>query len=412
MASVSPSAISPPVLPQNLPDRSVDSSYSVQGRLPSHHLTNPRPSILSPPEASPQPASTRYVHQYYALMENQRRVFDEERELWHTERSELLAKIESLKTRLCRVEGASSSQLSSPTRKQASEASFTGFFGVPRTSQPRYTSTGDEFWRGAGGKSDAQPTRSFSDPPSQPSQIGPYLPSISESQSPQSRRSLLTDSIKGAAKPRTSVVTSGEDLDGIIFKTSSFASSSDVNIMTPQSPSPLRASPRVRAPPDSQLEIPIECNTVHAGHTPLARGSRSNTDGAASAMSSSPTTPTQPEIERPPHEPRASFVKPPTERSDSYFAGVSQRDSPFLNEPLSLGDRDSSETRSFLDAVDQKLEKAAKGEDKKSKDASSAGNSTGASSTPAKPAEELSEPEPKLRIKRSMNFGSQLGSLQ
>ena len=380
--------------------------------MPSQHLTNPRGSISSSSKSSSssQLASTRYVHQYRALMDHQRKVFDEERELWLTERSELLGEIECLKAQLGQPRLSTSSQISSPKRRQGSGPNLSGFFGPSSTSSFSHTSTGDEFWRGAGGKSDAQATRTFSDPPSQSFQVGERLPSISENESPQSRRSLLTDSLSKANRPGISLASSG-DIDGVTFKSSSFASSSDINMMTPQSPSPSRASPGTIPPPASEHDLAVECNTMHAGHTPLARGTSLHLDEIASATSSSPTTPTQPEIERPPHEPRASFVKPPHERSDSYFAGVieSQEEDPALNEPLGLGNRDESATQSFLQAVDLKLEEAAQKEDNQSRDIALADNSKGDSSISDQPVKDAGEP--KLRIKRSMNFGTQLGSL-
>ena len=410
MATVRSPTTSPPALPQNMLDRRADAIYSVQGRVPSQHTTNPRGSFASPPNtlSTSQLASTRYVYQYRALMDHQRKVFDEERDLWHTERSDLLEEISCLKARLGQAESSASSQVTSPTGRKESGASFSGFSGFSSASSTRHTSTGDEFWRGAGGKSNAQPTRTFSSPPHQPFNIGERLPSISENQSPPARRLLLTDSINGANRSRVPSVQTGGDIDGINFKSSSVTSSNGTKIMTPQSPSPLRTSPGTLPLPSSQLDPPVECNTIHAGHTPLARGTRYNTDGTASAIASSPTTPTQPEAERLPREPRASFVRPPSERSDSYFAGAAENrdEDHVLNEPLGLGNSDSSETQSFLEAVDSKLEEAAKSEGQ------AARAQSGNGAAPEQSALEHSEPEPKLRIKRSMNFGSQFGSLR
>ena len=418
MASASLSATSPPpTLPPSISDSSADTTRSVQGRLPSQHVTNPRGRITSPPNvsASSQLASTRYVHQYRALMDHQRRVFNEERELWHTERSDLLAEIEQLKARLRQFDGSASGEISSPNHRQDSGTDFQGLVGSSSNSSSRHTSTGDEFWRGAGGRSDAQPTRTFSDLPNQSHKNEERLPSISENEPPQARRSLLTASINEAINPRITSVLHGDDIDGITFKSSSLTSSYGTNIMRPQPPSPLHTSPGTLTLPASELAPLLECNTMHAGHTPLARGFRYNTDGSASAISSSPTTPTQPEEEKPPCEPRASFVRRPGERSDSYFTGavLDQGEDPELNEPLGLGNRNTSETESFLEAVDSKLEEAARREDDESRgERKSATEDDSAGHGRAVEQPEHSEPEPKLRIKRSMNFGSQLGSLR
>jgi hypothetical protein len=415
MASLPSPTTSPPTMPLSVPDRPADAINSVQGRVPSQHTANSRDLLSSPrnPSSSSQLASPRYVHQYRALMDDQRKVFDKERDLWQTERSDLLDEISRLRAKLRQVEGSSSNRIISPTGRHESGTSFLGFSGFSSTSSSRHTSTGDEFWRGAGGKSDAQPTRTFSDPPNQPSTIGDRLPSISENESPRARRSLLTDCISGANKTRNPSIHAGADIDGVTFRSNSSASSSGPNIISPQSPSPLRTSPGSLPAPASQPGIPIDCNTRHAGHTPLARGFRYDTDGSASAISSSPTTPTQPEVERLPHEPRASFVRPPRERSDSYFSGVSTNtnEDPQLNEPLGLGDRNPSETQSFLAAVDSRLTEVVNSEDEQAgKFAEGSRNDNG--SAPQQSASETSYAEPKLRIKRSMNFGSQFGSLR
>jgi len=428
MASVpSPTNSSPtnssPTMPSSVPDRPVDAIYSVQGRVPSQHTANTKDSFSPPPNASSssqpnlssssQLASTRYVHQHRALMDHQRKVFDEERDLWQIERSDLLDEISRLKAKLRQLEGSSTSRVISPTGRHESGTSFLGFSGLSSSSSSRHTSTGDEFWRGAGGKSDAQPTRTFSDLPTPLSKIGDRLPSISENELPRARRSLLTDCISGANKPRNPSIHSGADIDGVTFRSSSSASSSGASIMSPQSPSPLRTAPGSLPAPTPQLGVPIQCNTIHAGHTPLARGFGYNTDGSASAISSSTTTPTQPEIERPPHEPRASFVRPPRERSDSYFSGVStnMNEDPQLNEPLGLGNRNPSETQSFLEAVDSRLTEVADSEDEQANN-SAEGSRNGNGSALEQSASGYSDAEPKLRIKRSMNFGSQFGSLR
>ena len=416
MASASLSATSSPSLP-SISDSSTDTTRSVQGRLPSQHITNPRGRITSPPNvsASSQLASTRYVHQYRALMDHQRRVFNEERELWHTERSDLLAEIEQLKARLRQFDSSASGGISPPNHRQDSGTNFQGLVGSSSNFSSGHTSTGEEFWRGAGGMSDARPTRTFSDLSNQPHKNEERLPSISENEPPRARRSLLIASINEAINPRVTSVLQGDHIDGITFRSSSVTTSYGTNIMRPQSSSPTHTSPGTLTLPASELAPLLECNTMHAGHTPLARGSRYNTDGSASAISSSPTTPTQPEVERPPCEPRASFIRPPGERSDSYFRGVvlDQGEDPELNEPLGLGDRNTSETESFLEAVDSKLEEAARKEDDESiRERKSATEDDSSSNRRAVERSEHSEPEPKLRIKRSMNFGSQLGSLR
>lgn len=415
MASFPSPTTSVPTMPSSVPNRPADAIYSVQGRVPTQHTANLRDSLSSPPirPSSSQLASPSYVYQYRALMDNQRKVFDEERDLWQTERSDLLDEISRLKAKLRQIEGSSSNSASSPTGIHESGTSFLGFSGYSSTSSSRHTSTGDEFWRGAGGKSDAQPTRTFSDPPNQLSRIGDRLPSISENMSPRPRRSLLTDRISGANMGRTPSIQAGAGIDGVTFRSSSSASLSGATIISPHSPSPLRISPGSLPASTSPLSVPVDCNTRHAGHTPLARGSRYDTDGSASAISSSPTTPTQPEVERFIHGSTASFVRPPKERSDSYFSGISTivNEDPQLNEPLALGDRNTFETQSFLAAVDSRLTEVVNSEDEQANN-NAEGSRNGNGSVPEQSTSESLGTEPKLRIKRSMNFGSQFGSLR
>ncbi|KAL8828441.1 MAG: hypothetical protein Q9191_002580 [Dirinaria sp. TL-2023a] len=412
MASASSLTTSPPSLAQDISRRPADVIDSVQGQVASQHTANSRVSIASPPGRQPttsQLASSRYVHQFRALLEHQRQVHEEERELWNTERSELLDEISKLR------EALRQAQLASPVGTQLPGASVSSVLG---TSSSRHTSTGDEFWRGAGGRSDAQPTRTFSETSHHSSAaIGERLPSIREQGSPQQpRRSLLTESINGSARPSVAQVQIPGELDGIRFKQSSFSSSSHTSCsgaseLAPHSPSPLSTSPTIGPHTSSQLGPPTDWNTKDAGHTPLARGSRYRTDGSTSAMDSSPTTPTVPETERFPSEPRPSAVRPPNERSDSYFSGVTdlQDEDPALSEPLNLSNSSSEKTQEFLKTLDSRLQEAAKASNDELTSSSDPNTAKNASS---KETSESSEPEPKLRIKRSMNFGAEFGKLR
>ena len=406
MASVTSPRTSPSSLAQDVsgsPARPVD---SLQGRLLSQHTassTVPMASLRTRRTDS-QLASARYIHQCRALLEHQRQVHDEERELWNTERSGLLDEVSRLR------EALRQAQVTSPVGTQPPGVSLSG---ISSASSPSHASTGDEFWRGAGGKSDAQPTRTFSETSHHSSTIGERLPSIHETASPQQpRRSLLTESINGSARSTLPPVQSHGELDGITFKQSSFASSGHTSSSggveaAPLSQSPLSTSPTNALQSLSQLCPPLDWNTKDAGHTPLARDSRYNTDGSMSAMNSSPTTPTVPETEQVSLEPRPSVVRLPNERSDSYFDGVIdfQDEDPALSEPLNLSHSSSAKTQKFLEVLDSRLQAAAS--------ASSDELSSPNEPDPIDVTEttEASEPEPTLRIKRSMNFGTEFGKL-
>ncbi|KAL8761524.1 MAG: hypothetical protein Q9184_002373 [Pyrenodesmia sp. 2 TL-2023] len=152
--------------------------------------------------------------------------------------------------------------------------------------------------------------------------------------------------------------------------------------------------------------------TLHAGHTPLARPVP-GLDGTTSAIDSDLPTPTL-ESERPPIEPRTSFTKVPSERADSYFplpadeldSGRASREldtpadaqqDPELQGPLGLTNERSSDNR-FLSQLDSKLTQAA-----------SSSNPPAAAGAQQIQGFNDTDPEPKLKIKKSMNFGSQLG---
>ncbi|KAG7009543.1 hypothetical protein G7Y79_00002g006580 [Physcia stellaris] len=346
--------------------------------------------------STPQLASARYVRQFRALLEHQREVFEEERALWHIERSDLQDQISHLEASLRQAQKGTCSQVTSPTSRNGSASSFSS---ISTASSSRDASTGDEFWRGAGGRGDTRPSRTFSSTSEQSSGSTQRLASISENGT-----SSLSDTVHRASIPEVDKTSS---FDGITFRKSSRAPSTSTNGTTRYSPppSPSHVSPGTLSLPVSALAPPNAYVTEHAGHTPLARGSIHGTDGTSSDISSATATPTELKKGRPPYEPHASFAKPPSERSDSYFPGAlpEPAEDRAMSEPLGLGDGNTSEAQDFLNQVDSKLNEAVRQEQTGPKP-------QGVGSTPASDA--LSDPpehEPPLRIKRSMNFGSQLG---
>lgn len=349
---------------------------------------------------SSQLASARYIQQCRALMDRQRQTFDEERALWNIERTELHEKIVHLEEIARRSQAEPSSQVNSPNYKTGSTSG--AIWSPPGTEDP-ISSSGDEFWRGAGGKSDAQPTRTFSKPLNQSARAGKRLPSVAEDAIGQrSERSFSNGSHMEAAVPRSSFSGGKMDqnIDGITFKSNGTAPAVVKDLIALQSPSPKRSPSRFSpgsVPLDSiRLSASHDPYTKDAGHTPLARRS-SVVSGAAS---SDPPTPTQPETERPPLEPRSSVTKMPSERSNSYFPDVLDIDEdPELKKPLNLHNHEADDN-SFLQELNSKLEVAK----------SESLEPTVVPLEKVDAAVDQPEPEPKLRIKRSMNFGSQFGS--
>lgn len=416
-----------------------------RGRVPRQQsVTSASPLPVSPLRlsVSPQVASARYVKQFQALMEHQRQIFDEERALWDTERTELHEKIAQLEGSLRRYQAISSSQVSSPIHKSngtsQSDSSFWSFLGKDVSNHTSATSTGDEIWRGP--KPDVQPTRTFSDPTTQSTKPGARdrLPSIAEDTTCGRKDS--SDSQPGFHKPSVSGAELDKNLDGINFKSSTLSPVPFKKVMTPQSPSPRisspsRLSPRTIELPSSNLEARLDPYTRDAGHTPLARRTYFDADGTSNEGDGA--TPTQPEVERPPLEPHVSFAKRPSERSDSYFPVAeespqaeednsrdggdkscdekdnssegkdeSRDEDPELKGPLGL-DNSQAEDNKFLNELDSKLLQA-------SRSAAFSPPSVGLDSEDHRDngGKDFEEPEqePKLRIKRSMNFGSAFGA--
>ncbi len=374
-------------------------------------------------------------------MEHQRQTFDEERSLWNTERTELHEKIAQLEGSL-RRDQVSSSQMSYPINNSnstsQSNSNFWNLLSKDGSNHTSATTTGDEIWRGP--KLDVQPTRTFSDPTTHSTKPGDLdrLPSIAEDTTCGRKDS--SDMQPNLRKPSVSGAEIDKNLDGINFKSSTLSPVSAKNVMTPQSPSPRTSSPSCLSPgtiqlPSSKLEAPPDPYTKDAGHTPLARRTYFDADGATSEGDGA--TPTQPEIERPPFEPHVSFAKAPSERSDSYFPAAeeesrvekeefrdggekprdqkdrppdeedrSRDEDPELKGPLGL-DSSKGEDEQFLSELDSKLLQATR-----SKAFSTPSVSSERESSSDKDGRDFEQPEhePKLRIKRSMNFGSAFGA--
>lgn len=339
-------------------------------------------------------------------MDHQRQVFDEERALWHTERFEMQEMIARLEASLRRYQSISSSQVSFPIEANGSGKSSSWNSGHYDGLAKKFT--GDEFWRGSGGKNDAQPTRTFTDPADQSLKAEDRLPVVVEN-SVASRPKAASFSIS-AIDPRTPTKAStrgigtDKNLDGITFRKSIPAPTITESLMKSQVSLPPQSSSGSVPIPSSHLIGHPDPYTKDAGHTPLARRSESNLDGGSSALSSGLATPTQSEIEQPPLEPRASSISMPSERADSYFPhteGDNDGDTE-LQEPLGLKENEVANNK-FLDMVDSKLLQVAQSKTLEPSESDKENIDEGKSF-------DQPEPEPKLRIKKSMNFGSQFGA--
>lgn len=393
---------------------SQDTSPRMQDRVPVQRPWSSASRIAVSPTRAPTSllvASPQYVQQCRTLMDHQHQVFDEERALWHTERSEMEKRIAQLEASIRRYQAISSSQVSSPIEPNGSGNSALWNSGHYNGMIKNFT--GDEFWRGSGGKNDAKPTRTFTNSADESLKAEDRLPVILEDSvayKPKAASfSINAIDSRTLSKASTRGIGTDKNLDGITFRkstqvptiTESLTSQASLPL---QSSSPTRVSSDSIPAPSSILIAPPNPYTKDAGHTPLAHRSEYNLDGGSGASSGDLATPTQPELERPPLEPRASAIQVPSERADSYFPhneGDNDGDTE-LQEPLGLKDNAAANDE-FLQMVDSRLLQVAQSKvldpSKSDKENVDEGKSF-----------DQPEPEPKLRIKKSMNFGSQFGA--
>lgn len=361
-------------------------------------------------------ASPQYVHQFHALMDNQRQLFHAEHELWQMERTELHEKITQLEASLRRYRTLCGSPVSSPTESNGSGSKDPPNVENANELRPA-VGTGDEFWRGSGGRRDAQPVRIFPSSPDASSTVEDRWTIVARD--PLAYKPGLTAfpiiTIDSGLLSKASIrgIEEDKNLDGITFKKSSLALTINESVVTPPPSSPPQSSPLAqRTPgtvslPSSLLTAPCDPYTKDAGHTPLAPKSEYSSYEDLGATLSGLTTPTQPEMELPPPDPPTSVVKVPSESADSYFPDLDElKDGDIeLREPLGLKN-DGVHDKNFLTELDSKLLKAARSEKLRSESTKSGKENIEAEEKIYSQA----DPEPKLRIKRSMNFGSQFGT--
>lgn len=361
-------------------------------------------------------ASPQYVHQFHALMDNQRQLFHAEHELWQIERTELHEKITQLEASLRRYRTLCRSSVSSPTESNGSGSKDPPNVENANELRPA-VGTGDEFWRGSGGRRDAQPVRIFPSSPDASSTVEDRWTIVARD--PLAYKPGLTAfpiiTIDSGLLSKASIrgIEEDKNLDGITFRKSSLALTINESVVTPPPSSPPQSSPLAqRTPgtvslPSSLLTAPCDPYTKDAGHTPLAPKSEYSSYEDLGATLSGLTTPTQPEMELPPPDPPTSVVKVPSESADSYFPDLDElKDGDIeLREPLGLKNNGVHD-KNFLTELDSKLLKAARSEKLRSESTKSGKENIEAEEKIYSQA----DPEPKLRIKRSMNFGSQFGT--
>ena len=382
-------------------------------------------------------------------MEHQRKLHEEERALWNTERQELHQTIQNLEATVRQLKSLSDPELQSPSALPQARGVVPGSFPTSkrssRTTSMESNRDGPPPSHGAvhapRSQSDASVTASGAS-----SSVSKQLPSISEEQRLPGRKKSVGFTVAqgsppadaGAAKPPVAPIP-GERIhhsfDGINFRPPGSLSLPTLHgsLRSPHkspplsgeiSPSQKPSVPEVKPRPQL-LDLPAsnlspgELLTKDAGHTPLARAL---SDGSAGSAAGTPTAATAREAPFAPRPSVAPPLRPPAERSDSYFPepdpDAKPDPDPELKGPLGLvGDAGSTGNKTFLTELDSKLLRAQTEsaiEDspelsptKAPRGANGHGKSTAGGD---EPAEDEDDGGPKLRIKRSLNFGSVFGS--
>lgn len=383
--------------------------------LDKNVATNQEMELGTTSSTSSHLASPKYVDQFHAMMDSQRQLFQAEHELWQIERNELHEKISQLEASLCRFRAQCVSQGSSPTGSNGSRTKDVP--NVENANPLKSARTGDEFWRGSGGKRDAQPVRIFPSSPDTSSKVEDRWTIVARD--PLAHKSgpaafpIIT--IDSGIRSKASIrgIEEDKNLDGITFRKSSLALTITESLVMPPSSSPPQSSllagrtAGTVSLPSSLLTAPYDPYTKDAGHTPLAPKPEYNSYEDLGANSSDLPTPAQPEIELSPPDPPTSVVKVPSESADSYFPNLDELEDGDIElcEPLGLKNNGVHD-KNFLSELDSKLLKAASSEKLRPESTKSGKESIEDEEKTYAQADQ----EPKLRMKRSMNFGSQFGT--
>ena len=444
----------------------ITTALPLQQPIPS---ASPMPSSHKASHASPSITSTSlinpYTQQLNSFIANQRKLHDEERALWDLERTDLHTEIERLEAVVRRYRshyGSTESSVSSTLQSQQRiSSSSTLYSSVPptRNISANSISIGDaEPWRGP----EAGPAkRTFSDvsftststkAASLPTNEPRRLSSIDEDPTSRSSTDQQThhkSSIDGAQIDPA--------LDGIMFKPTVLNPpaitllAAGVSNLSTDSPSPTTLSPTATSSRPTPLDLspntlsspsrpsqptpqitlnPDSFITKDAGHTPLPSKNLLDPIGGSPNSQSEQSTPLTADFMLPPRVPRGSIAPPILYRGrkGSRWPGAEGFDEdddedPSLTGPLGLLGDDGD--HKFLSELNERLETAAR-----SREASPSPlfspmggfrlegpgeKREGSEGTKAVKSEvqadglDQSEEEPRLKIKRSMNFGSQLG---
>lgn len=378
--------------------------------LDKHVETNQEMESGTTSSISSYLASPQFVHQFHAMMDSQRQLFHAEHQLWQIERTELHEKIAQLEASICRYRALCVSKVSSPAESNGSRTK--DLPNVENTNELKSAGTGDEFWRGPGGKRDAQPVRIFPSSPETSSKLEDRWTIVARD--PLAHKSgpaafpIITIDSGILSKASLRGIEEDKNLDGITFRKSSMALTITESLLMPPSSSLAGGTTAGTVSPPSYL-LSASCGPYieDAGHTTLAPKSEYSSYEDLGATLSNLITPTQPELELSALDPPTSVVKVPSENAYSYSPNLDElKDGDIeLREPLGLKNNGVHD-RNFLSELDSKLLKAASSEKLRPESVKSGKENIEDEEKRYAQADQ----EPKLRIRTSMNFGSQFGT--
>lgn len=384
---------------------------------------------------APEVDMTAYMEQSRSLLESQRLNFDREREvfakerkLWNAERSMLKARIADLEFSLNKNNAA--------RRRFSNDASSASAHSFREDVGQNILSNGLRTLRGSSDSGGPPPvwetpdmgstvTRVFSNEEQQPqpkklNSIPNGLPSIPEG---------ATEKLVSPRSVPVPVALLDSSLDGITLRSAGLESSF-VKVSSPTSTSPRQLpspGPRIdRVAKTLRMDLDVLPPNINAdlvkdaGHTPMAldkpvpsetaSGVESRISPDAGAVGPAPERESAPDLgqSRPP--------LPPSERSDSYFSSALQRQ--ITRESLDDGDVElkgplimanepkEGQENAFLSQLDAKLLAESQRPQRESRADIDEKKRDGF----VKIEDEVDDGGPRLKLKKSMNFGSAFGS--
>jgi hypothetical protein len=372
------------------------------------------------------------------VFKEERKLFEGERKLWNTERAMLKAKIADLEAIVSKSKGEKRRKSNDSAKSNSQSFRSSSFNSAGGSKLSSTSDNSPPIWEGPENMVPA--SRVFSEPNTltknpftedQIKHMNGHLPSISENGSfPGLEKEISPSSLppERAMSIPIPIDKIDKSLDGITLKSTALMPSFVAKIMTPevltpqQSPSPNSkpvGSEGLRVGMDGLLSPLDKKLRLHAGHTPMAF----DTAGSTGPTSDQPTEIPTPVQEKPPAPVSIARRPPPrpTEKSDSYFSSTAdenqepnrnseaeekENEDPELAGPLALSsNNEHGQSNAFLDTLDEKLMMEAKRYVKSPESTQSADiNQSGASGGPQ------DDEGPRLRMKKSTNFGSAFGS--